>query len=135
MGNYLNPFRRFQLIFIATRHDYRSPIPTARRFIIQTAFRGQINEFEGTEEYFHTTRRLTSLPRNMHTPITHNIRPFEARVRRDSISAVTPIPPWTYVVRRRCRVLARLLAPRSHCGAIKQRYSTLYIIHEKYRTT
>lgn len=44
--NYLNPLRHFQLVFIATRHDYRSARFKRHGFIIQTAFHRQINEFE-----------------------------------------------------------------------------------------
>lgn len=61
--NYLNPLRHFQLVFITTRHDYRSPRFKRHDFIIQTAFHRQINEFEWPWplEYFRTTCRLTSL--------------------------------------------------------------------------
>lgn len=86
--NYLNPLRHFQLVFIATRHDYRSPRFKRHGFIIQTAFHRQINEFEWPWplEYFRTTCRLTSLTWNMHTLIIHNVRTFKARIHRDELS-------------------------------------------------
>lgn len=92
--NYLNPLRHFQLVFIATRHDYRSPRFKRHGFIIQTASHRQINEFEWPWplEYFRTTCRLTSLTWNMHTLIIHNVRTFKARIHRDELSCLLQIP-------------------------------------------
>ena len=90
VGNYLNPVRRFQLIFIATRHDYRSHRSRkAAVLLFRRRFVGELTSSSdhGRQEYFRTTVSSNVVnARNTRAPIIHNIGTLNTRIHRDVVS-------------------------------------------------